>query len=314
MALACVLAPAAPQAATAPFPARDVRLIVPFPPGGGNDIVARALADGLQKGLGRAIIVDNRGGSGGTVGTDIAAKSPPDGHTLLINNISFAVNATLFPKLPYDTQKDLEPVSIVGHQPSVVAVYPGLKVRSVQELLDRARKTSGGMIYGSGGQGSSGHLATERLLLASGVRMNHVPYKGLAQALADLSTGKVELVIATASTALQPLAAGKVQALAVTTAKRSALFPQLPTMAEAGVRNYEVSTWYAVLVPARTPKTVVMRLNKELGMVTSSAALRDTFASQGLEPAHTTPDEARAYIRSEITKWGEVVTKAGLKP
>jgi tripartite-type tricarboxylate transporter receptor subunit TctC len=303
---------AAPGAGHA-YPSRDIRFIVPFPPGGGNDVVGRIVARNLQVALGKEVIVDNRGAAGGTVGTDIAAKAAPDGHTLLVNNISLAVNATLFPKLPYDTLKDLAPVSIIGHQPSVLLVRPGLEAKTVRELLDLAKRRPGEVVYGSGGPGSSSHLATERLMMVAGARMTHVPYKGLAQAVSDVGNGRVDMVIATASTALPQLAGGKVRALAVTTAKRSALLPQVPTMAEAGVPGYEVSTWYALLVPARTPAPVVARLNGELAKIAADAEVRKSFAAQGLDTAHTTPERARAHIRSEIERWGKVVKAMGVK-
>jgi len=304
--------PATPPASLA-YPAREIRLIVPFPPGGGNDAIGRIIAEQLQKFLGQAVTVDYRGGGGGTIGTDIAAKSAPDGHTLLINNISLAVNATLFRKLPYDTQKDLDPVSIIGHQPSVLAIYPGLQVKSVPELLELARKTPAKLIYGSGGAGTSSHLATERLQLATQVRMTHVPYKGLGPALIDLAAGKVEMIIATANTAAPHVKAGKIRALAVTTKQRSPLFPQLPIMIEAGVPGFDVSTWYALLVPAGTPRPIISRLNQALARIANTAAVRDTFLAQGIEPDHTSPAQARLYVQSEISRWGKVIKTAGIK-
>lgn len=316
--LICAGAPAkVPTAGTKAgqaYPTHEIRFIVPFPPGGGNDFVGRIVARKLQESLGKEVIVENRGGAGGTIGTVIAAKAPPDGYTLLINNISLAVNATLFPKLPYDTQKDLTPISIAGRQPSVVLVRADLEAKSVRELVRLARQKPGQLIYGSGGPGSSSHLATERLLLVSGMQMTHVPYKGLAEAVTDLASGRVDMVIATASTALLQMANSKVRALAVTTARRSALFPQLPTMMEDGVPGYEVSTWYALLVPARTPSQVVARLNGAMGRIAGTAEVKKLFAANGLDTDHTTPEQARAYIKSEIEKWGTVVKASGIKP
>ncbi len=300
--------------AAPPYPSHEIRFVIPFPPGGGNDSVGRVVADALQRSLGQPVLVDYRGGAGGIPGTEIAARATPDGYTLLLNNISLAVNATLFPKLPYDTQKDLQPVAIIGHQPSFLVIYPGLQVKSVGELLELARKQPGQMIYGSGGQGSSSHLAAERLELATKVRMTHVPYKGLAPAIADLSAGKVEMVIATSSTVLPALKANKVRALAVTTRTRSSQFPQLPTMIEAGVADFDVSTWYALLVPARTPRAVVAKLNGELEKGANSAAVKEQYSAQGLVPGHTTPEAARTFIAAEIAKWGAVIKAAGIKP
>jgi len=296
------------------YPVRQIRFVVPFPPGGGNDIVGRIVAQHLQSALGQAIVVDNRGGAGGTLGTEIAAKSAPDGHTLLINNVSLAINVTLFSKLPYDTLKELTPVSLVGHQPSILLIHPGVKAKTVKELLALARAQSGGLIYGSGGPGSSSHLATERLRLAAGINLTHVPYKGLGPAMTDLMGGRVEFILTTASTALPLLKAGKVQALAVTTAKRFSLLPQVPTMIEAGVPDYEVSTWYAVLVPAKTPPPIIARLNGELTKMAGVAAVQQQFAAQGMDPAHSSPQQAFAHIQGEVERWGKVVKAAGLKP
>ena len=301
------------SASATAYPARSIRFIVPFPPGGGNDIVGRIVAQHLQSMLGQSIVVDNRGGAGGTLGTDIAAKAPPDGYTLLINNVSLAINATLFPRLPYDTLRDLAPISLVGHQPSVLLIHPGVKAKTVKELLALSRSQPGGLIYGSGGPGSSGHLATERLRLATGINLTHVPYKGLGPAMTDLMGGRVELIIATASTALPMLKTGKVEALAVTTARRFTLLPQVPTMIEAGVPDYEVSTWYAMLVPARTPPAVIARLNGELTRMAGLGAVQQQFAVQGIDPAHSSPQQAFAHINAEIERWGKVVKAAGIK-
>ena len=306
--------PAGASSGAQGYPARGIRFIVPFPPGGGNDVVGRIVAGQLQQLLGQPVVIDNRGGAGGTEGTNIAAKSAPDGQTLLINNISLAVNPTLFARLPFDTERDLAPISIIGRQPSVLAVSPGLPVKSVGELLDLARKTPGRLIYGSGGPGTSSHLATAWLELLTKVSMTHVPYRGLAPAITDLANGKVEMIIATASTALPQLKAGRIRALAVTTPRRSTQFPQLPTVIEAGVPGFEVSTWYALLVPAATPAAIVTRLNGEAAKIAKSADGKALFSEQGMETEHTTPKQARAYIGSEIDKWGKVVKAAAIKP
>jgi tripartite-type tricarboxylate transporter receptor subunit TctC len=295
------------------YPAHDLRLIIPFPPGGGNDAVARLLAGRLQSSLHRAVVLENRGGAGGTLGTQLAAKAPPDGYTLLINNISLAINASLYRKLPYDVARDLAPVSIVGRQPSVLMVQPKLGVTSVRELLDLARRKPGELIYGSGGTGSSSHLATERLLFASKTRMAHVPYKGLADAVTDLSSGRVDVVMATASTVLPLMKKTDLHPLAVSTAQRSPLFPGLATLAESGLPGFEVSTWYALLVPARTPAAVVARLNAELGRISRAEDVKTAFAAQGLDATHTTPPEAAKYIRSEIDRWAQAVRASNVK-
>lgn len=296
------------------YPSRPVRFIVPFPPGGGNDIVGRIVAQRLNDALGVPVVVDNRGGAGGTIGTDITSKAPPDGHTMLVNNISLAVNATLIPKLPYDTLKDLAPVTLLGRQPNVVVVHPGVPAGSVKELLALARAKPGQLTYGSGGIGTASHLATELLELMTQTDLIHVPYKGLGPALTDLMGGRVHVIISTLASALPQLKAGKMKPLAVTTATRSSFLPELPTMNEAGVKGYEFSTWYGLLVPGATPKPVVERLNAAAVKVLQAPALKEQFASQGLEPTPSTPAEFSAYLRSEVAKWGKVIKASGAKP
>jgi tripartite-type tricarboxylate transporter receptor subunit TctC len=298
-----------PAAAAESYPSRPIRFIVPFPPGGGNDIVGRIVAAKLSEGLGQQVVVDNRGGAGGTIGTDILAKAPPDGHTMLVNNISLAVNHTLFRKLPYDTLKDLAPVSLIGRQPNIVVVHPGVPAKSMRELLELARTKP--LNYGSGGTGTASHLATEMLKLMAKVDMTHVPYKGLGPALVDLMGGRLEMIISTMASALPQLKAGKLRPLAVTTAKRSSFFPEVPTLDEAGVKGYEFSTWYGLLVPAGTPKPIVDRLNAETRKALASPAVSQQFVKQGLEPVSSTPAEFAAYLRSEVAKWGKVVKASG---
>ena len=293
------------------YPIRPIRVIVPFPPGGGNDIVGRIVALKLGEGLRQQVVIDNRGGAGGTIGTDITAKAPPDGYTLLVNNISLAVNQTLFPKLPYNTLKDLAPVSLIGRQANVVVVYAGFPAKSVRELIDHARAKPAEVIYGSGGVGTASHLATEMLKLMTQTDMTHVPYKGLGPALTDLIGGRVHLIISTMASALPQIKSGKLRPLAVTTAQRSSFYPEVPTMNEAGVKGYEFSTWYGLLVPARTPKAIVDRLNAETRKALASALVTDQFSAQGLEVAGSTPDEFGAYLRSEVQKWAKVVKASG---
>ena len=289
-------------------------MIVPFPPGGGNDIVGRLVAQRLAEGLGHQVIVDNRGGAGGTIGTDLAAKAPPDGYTLLINNISLAVNATLYPKLPYDTLNDLAPVTLIGRQPNLLVVHPSVPAKSVRDFLALAKAKPRQINYASGGVGTAGHLATEMLMIMTKVELTHVPYKGLGPALTDLMGGHVQAAISTMASALPQVKAGKMRALAVTTAKRSTFFPEVPTMHEAGVTGYEFNTWYGLLVPGGTPRPVIERLNREAAKVLGSAALKEQFGAQGLEPAPTPPEEFGAYLKTEVAKWAKVVKQSGAKP
>lgn len=296
------------------YPSRPIRFIVPFPPGGGNDIVGRIVALRLNEAFGLPVVVDNRGGAGGTIGTDITSKAPPDGHTMLVNNISLAVNATLFPKLPYDTLRDLAPVTLVGRQANILVVNPAVPAGSVRELLAIARARPGQINYGSGGVGTASHLSTELLKLMTRTDMVHVPYKGLGPALTDLMGGRVQLIISTMASALPLVKSGKLKPLAVTTAQRSSFFPELPTMNEAGVPRYEFSTWYGLLVPAGTPKAIIEKLNGETGKILRSPALKDQFAAQGLDPTPGSPAEFASYLRSEVEKWGKVVRASGARP
>jgi tripartite-type tricarboxylate transporter receptor subunit TctC len=296
------------------YPSRPIRFIVPFPPGGGNDIVGRIVAAKLSENLGQQVVVDNRGGAGGTIGSDITAKAPPDGYTLLVNNISLAVNHTLFTRLPYDTLKDLAPVTLIGRQPNIVVIHPALPAKSVRELLALARAKPGELTYGSGGIGTASHLATEMLKLMTKTEMVHVPYKGLGPALTDLMGGRLQLIVSTMASALPPMKAGKLRPLAVTTARRSSFFPELPTMDEAGVKGYEFSTWYGLLVPAGTPRAIVDKVNAETRKALAAPIVMEQFTGQGLEPGSSTPQEFGAYLRSEVAKWGKVVKASGATP
>ena len=306
--------PPLPAGAAEAYPARPIRFIVPFPPGGGNDIVGRIVAAKLAEVLGQQVVIDNRGGAGGTIGTDLTAKAPPDGYTILVNNISLAVNQSLFRKLPYDTVRDLAPVSLVGRQPNVLVVHATLAAKSVGELIAFARTKPGELNYGSGGSGTASHLATEMLKLMTKTDITHVPYKGLGPALTDLVGGRVELIISTLASALPQIKSGKLRALAVTTARRSSFFPQVPTMDEAGVRGYEFSTWYGLLVPAGTPHAIVEQLNVATKTAVASPAVAEQFAAQGLEPASSSSKDFGAYLKSEVAKWGRVIKASGATP
>jgi tripartite-type tricarboxylate transporter receptor subunit TctC len=303
----------AAHAAAPDYPTRPIRFIVPFPPGGGNDIVGRIVALKLGDALGQQVVVDNRGGAGGTIGTAIAAQAPADGYTMLINNVSLAVNVTLMKKLPYDTLKDLAPVTLIGRQPNLLVVYPGFPAHSVQELLAMARAKPGSINYGSGGIGTASHLATELLKMMTHVELVHIPYKGLGPALTDLMGGRLQMIISTMASALPHVKAGKLRPLAVTTAKRTQFFPELPTMDEAGVKGYEFSTWYMLVVPAGVPAATMGKLNATLAQVLRSDVVKSQFAAQGLEPTPSSAAEASRYLRSEIAKWGKVIRASGAK-
>jgi tripartite-type tricarboxylate transporter receptor subunit TctC len=295
------------------YPGKSIRFVVPFAPGGGNDILGRVVAQKLNEGFGVPVVVDNRGGAGGTIGTDIVSKAPPDGYTVLINNVSLAVNVTLYSKLPYDTLKDLEPVSLAGRQPNILVVHPTLPVRSVKELLALARAKPGALAFASGGIGSSSHLSAELLKYMTKVDIVHVPYKGMSPALIDLVSGQTQLAMATMASALPHVRSNRMRPLAVSTGRRVAVVPDVPTMMEAGVKDFEYSTWYGILVPAGTPQAAVTRLHAELVKVLATREVGERFAAQGVEPASTTPQEFKAFLHKEVKRWAPVIKAAGMR-
>jgi len=303
----------APIAGAQQYPTKSIRFVVPFAPGGGNDILGRVVAQKLNEGFGVPVVVDNRGGAGGTIGTDIVAKSAADGYTLLINNVSLAVNVTLYPKLPYDTLRDLTPVSLAGRQPNILVVHPSLPVRTVKELLALMRAKPGELSYSSGGIGSSSHLSAELFKLVAHVDMVHIPYKGMGPALVDLISGQVQAAMATMASALPHVKSGRIRPLAVSTAKRVAVVPDVPTMQEAGVPGFDYSTWYGIVVPAGTPQPVVSTLHAALAKALATGDVKQKFARQGVEPESTTPAEFTAFLNSEVGKWAKVVKASGMK-
>ncbi|MBI3043061.1 MAG: tripartite tricarboxylate transporter substrate binding protein [Betaproteobacteria bacterium] len=311
LAAACALTPQ--LAAAQAYPAKTIRFIVPFAPGGGNDILGRVVAQKLNEAFGVPVVVDNRPGAGGTLGTDLTAKAPPDGYTMLINNLSVAVNVTLYSKLPFDPLKDLQTISLVGRQPNILVVHPTLPVTSWKALHALAKKHPGQLTFSSGGVGSSSHLAGELLKVVAGVDMVHVPYKGMGPALVDLISGQVQLSMSTMASALPHVRSKRMRPLAVSTAKRVAVVPDVPTLQEAGLRGYEHSTWYGLYVPAGTPRPAVDRLNETVRKVVASADVKKRFSPQGVEPASNSPDEFRAFLIAEIGKWAKVVKAAGLR-
>lgn len=301
------------QPAVDVFPSRPVRVIVPYAPGGGTDIVARLIGARLHEALGRPVVVENRAGGSGTLGTDLVTKAPADGHTLLVTNVGLAFNATLFPRLPFDTVRDLAPVSLVANQPNVLVVHPSLPVRSARELFALARSKPGALSYASGGNGSGSHLAAELLKLETRTAIAHIPYKGLGPALTEVAGGHVQIAVATLSPALPLIQAGRLRALAVTTSTKSPMLPDVPTLAAAGVPGFEFSTWHGLFAPGSTPKPIVERLSDEIRVILTSGVMQERYASQGLEVAYNPPDKFAAQLRDEIGKWGEVVRVAKVK-
>ena len=300
-------------AGEAQYPSRPVRLIVPFAPGGGTDIIARLVAQDVGQAWGQTMVVDNRGGSGGVIGTDLAAKSTPDGYTLVLVSLGFSYAPALYRKLPYDAEKDFAAISRVATQPFVYVVVPSLGVASMKELIALAKTKPGELRYGSGGSGGSSHLGTELLRVMTGTELTHVPYKGTGPALTAMLGGEIHFQLIGISSVVPHLKSGRMRALAVSGGKRSAAAPELPTVAESGVAGYDFDVWYGLLAPAGTPRAIVDKVNAEVNRALKSPVLAQRFAAVGLEPAGTTSDEFAAIIRSEIVKWRKVVERAKIR-
>ena len=316
LSLAATLAILTPQAVAAAdaYPSRPVRFVVAFPPGGGTDIIARSIAQKLAERIAQQVVVDNRPGAGGNIGTDIVAKSAPDGYTLLMGSAGpLAINASLFAKMPFDPIKDLAPVTLAASTPNVLVVHPSLRAATVKELIALAKARPGEINFASSGHGTPAHLAGELFNSMAGVRMVHVPYKGAAPALADLLGGQVQLMFSTMPPALPHVKAGKLRALAVTSAKRSPAAPELPTVDEIALPGFEANTWHGVVVPAGTPGAVVARLNREIVAILHLPDVIERLSGQGAEPVGSTPEEFAAYIRAETVKWARVVRESGAK-
>jgi tripartite-type tricarboxylate transporter receptor subunit TctC len=315
LALLFALPPAlctAAQPAAPAYPSKPIRFIVPFAPGGTNDIVARIVGAQLGESWGQPVVVDNRGGAGGVIGTDLGAKAPPDGYTLLMANVNFATNPVLVKKLPYDTLKDFQPVSLLATSPSVLVVHPSFPASSVKELIAVARSKPGQLNYSSSGAGTTGHIAMELFKQMAKVDMVPVHYKGGGPALIDLLAGRVSPGFATILSVVPHLKAGRLRALAVSTPKRSPALPDIPTVAESGLAGYEFTGWWGMVVPANTPRQVVSKLNAELGRLLDQPEVRGNLVKQGAEPEHTTPGQFSAFIKSEIAKLGKVVKDANI--
>jgi tripartite-type tricarboxylate transporter receptor subunit TctC len=314
--LAATLAIFTPHAAAAAdaYPARPVRFVVAFPPGGGTDIIARSIAQKLSRSLAQQVVVDNRPGAGGNIGTDIVAKSAPDGYTLLMGSAGpLAINASLFASMPFDPVRDFAPVTLAASTPNVLVVHPSLHASTVKELIALARAHPGEINFASSGHGTPAHLAGELFNSMAGVKMVHVPYKGAAPALADLLGGQVQLMFSTMPPALPHVKDGKLRALAVTSAKRSRAAPGLPTVDEAALPGFEANTWHGVVVPAGTPPDIVGRLNSDIVAILHQPDVVERLSAQGAEPVGSTPEEFAAYIRSETVKWAKVVRESGAK-
>lgn len=295
------------------YPTRPIRLVVPFPPGGANDIVARVVAPKLSESLGQPVVVDNRGGAAGTIGADHVAKSAPDGYTLLMTPAPFVITQSLYSKLPYDGQKDFVPVALLTTAPFVLATPVSLPAKSLDELLALARSKSGGVTFSSPGNGSPAHLAGELLKTRTGAPLLHVPYKGGGPAVADMVAGHVSFTLATPAEIMQHVSAGKVRALAVTTLQRTPLVPGVPTVHESGVRDFELTVWYGITVPAGTPPAVIARLNRELVAVMRQPDVQERMKVLGMEATPSTPEQFGAFLKTEFTKWADLVKRSGAR-
>jgi tripartite-type tricarboxylate transporter receptor subunit TctC len=289
-------------------------LVVPFPPGGGTDILARLFGQKVSETLSQQIIIDNRGGAGGTIGTDIAAKAPPDGYTLILVSGSHAINPGLYQKLPYDSINDFAPITQIATSPGILVVNPSLPVKSVKDLIALARAKPGQINYASAGSGTPPHLAGELFKVMAKIDMVHVPYKGNAPAFTDVIGGQVSLIFPTMPSAMPFIKSGKLRPIAVTSAKRSPAAPDIPTIAESGLPGYEATSWYGILAPARTPSQIVARLHEVLVSVIGAPDMKDKLAAQGLDPVGNTPQQFVAVINSEIVKWAKVIKASGAKP
>lgn len=296
------------------FPAKPATLVVPFPPGGPLDATGRAIAQKLTEAWGQSVVVENKPGAGGNIGADYVAKSRADGYTVVMGALStHAVNPSLYPKMPYDAKKDFAPITLVAVTPNVLVVNPELPVHSVKELIDYAKAHPGKLSFGSGSIGSAGHLAGELFKVDAGVDMVHVPYKGAAPAMQDLLGGQIQLMFDNLANAMQQVRAGKLKALAVTTAKRSPLVPELPTLAEAGLPGFDIYTWWGFMAPAGTPKEIIAKWNAEVTRILNTPEMQAFFAQQGAEPAPTTPEQFTALIQGEIPKYAKIIKASGAK-
>jgi tripartite-type tricarboxylate transporter receptor subunit TctC len=294
------------------YPGRPIRMVVPFAPGGGSDISARILADGLGETLGQTVVVDNRPGAGSILGCDIVAKATPDGYTTLLGNISMAFNTAIYKKLPYDAIRDFIPITLVTDQPNMLVANPALPAKSFKEFLALAASQPGKLTFGSAGMGSGTHLAMEMLLMSRKLDLVHVPYKGTGPALSALLGNQISVFFSTYASALPHVKGGRLRAYAVTSVKRTATLPEVPTVAESGFPGYEYSTWYGLLAPAGTPRATIEKLNHAAVGVLKSEKTRKRYIAQGVDAIPSTAAEYAAYLKSEVEKWTKVVRAAKL--
>lgn len=295
------------------YPTKPIRLIVPFPAGGQTDIITRTFAQKLTEAFNQPVVVDNRPGAGGTLGAANVARAPADGYTFLLATVAHTMAPAIYKSLPYEFTRDLDPVGLVALTPNVLVVNPGIPVKSVSDLIAYIKAHPGKVNYGSAGIGSTEHLSGELFRALTGTDIAHVPYKGGAPMMTDLIAGQIQMAIETSPSASQHVRSGKVRALAVTTAKRSAAYPGVPTLAESGVRGYEVTTWFALMAPRGTPAAIEQRVSAELGKLLKAPEVQKRFDEQGVTAGDMTPTQLAAFIRAETDKWGKVARESGAK-
>ncbi len=314
MLAAVAMAISAGPASAQTYPAKPIRWIVPFPPGGGTDITTRPVTAKLAEALGQQIVIDNRPGSGGTIGLSIAAKLPPDGYHVSTGQLAnMGIAPALYPKLPYDSTKDFAPISQVASAVLVLVSHPSFPARTVKDLIAMARAKPGAITYGSPGNGTSGHLSVEMIRVAGKIDMVHVPYKGAAPALTDLLGGQITIYFSSIPPSVALIKSGRLKALGTSGARRAAALPDVPTVAESGIPGFSVDNWYGVVGPVGMPKEAIARLNAELVKVLASPELRERFTADGSEAISSTPEQFGAFIRDEVQKWGKVVRAANVK-
>jgi tripartite-type tricarboxylate transporter receptor subunit TctC len=301
------------QAQPAAYPDKPIRFLVPYPPGGGTDVIARVVQARFQAALGQPIVIENKGGAGGSVGTEVVSKSAPDGYTVLFTLSSHTINPAIFPKLNYDTLKDFEPVGLVASLPQILVAAPQFPANTVAEMTALAKAKPGTLSFASVGNGSPGHLAGELHALRIGTPLTHIPYRGGGPAVTDVMGGQVPLLWVSIPAAAQFVKTGKLKALGVSTLKRSAAFPDVPTLQEAGVADFEVDSWYAMFVPAKTPKPVVEKLNRALNTTLQDAEIRDKLLAQGSEAVGGTPESLGQMVDIELVKWAKLAKDASIK-
>ena len=313
LALALTLALGGAAHAQNSYPDKPIHFVVPYPPGGGTDVIARIVVERFQAALGQTVIIDNKGGAGGSIGSDIVAKAAPDGYTVLFTLSSHTINPAILQKLTFDTVRDFEPVGMVASLPQLLAVNNDVPVKTVAELIALARAKPDSLSFASVGNGSPGHLAGELLKLRTGTKMTHIPYRGGGPAVTDVMGGQVPLLWVSIPAAAQFVKTGKLRALAVSTVKRSAAFPDVPTLQEAGIKDFEVDSWYAMFVPAKTPRAIIDKLNKALNTVVAEPAIREKLLAQGAEGVGGTPEALAAVVAAELPRWAKLAKDANIK-